>query len=326
MQPLPIPFTIVDGQKYMKRSDRSRLRYRVQRYLSYLSNAQLSERLDDIFTNLMSLAPEGDLSIGHAWSDEEPFNWLELFGDVQEEYALREMGFATPLLAGADVPRSTTPHIAKGAAEIKVSGIDHSNKLVRFGHSSWLDETFKTGKWRLSPATSYDSRSLCNARRDVETQIDVVHPDFVRHPKCPSEVWDDAMPDTLQAVHRSKFVAPSDYFIACFSRSLVYRLFDDFSSDSCLIVTNEQRLVEKLNTALKRALPGWHTTRGACRYIDPYLPPMGIDIHFAKHMRYSYQKEFRFVVKPFTPSAQLSPIYIELGPLHDCCELLRVAV
>jgi hypothetical protein len=75
---VPLPFEIIDGKRMLKRSDLWRLGYRVQRYVSYLSIEELDERNKDIFANLTTLTPQGQISLPPI-KGEPPFPWMELW-------------------------------------------------------------------------------------------------------------------------------------------------------------------------------------------------------------------------------------------------------
>ena len=121
---------------------------------------------------------------------------------------------------------------------------------------------------------------------------------------------------------KSTLRADSDYYIACFSSSYEYRLYDDFDADGCLIIKDVPRFTTNLKSRVEEVLPGWKLRFNGVDYRDPYHPSPKINIFFCKHFRYAYQKEFRFVWDPPTDRQSLKPIHLELGPLTEYCELL----
>ncbi len=62
----------------------------------------------------------------------------------------------------------------------------------------------------------------------------------------------------------------------------------------------------------------------AVTYIDPLLLDEAdvADVAVAKHMRFAYQFEHRFVAMP-TTEISLEPRHLEMGPLHDFATLYR---
>ena len=103
-------------------------------------------------------------------------------------------------------------------------------------------------------------------------------------------------------------------------------MFDDFHSDACLIIHDEAEFERRLLKAFPAVTPSWHGTRKTVDYIDPCNPDKPIDIYFAKHFRYAYQEEVRFVWSPPSlPIMMLPQFTINLGPLNDICELLLLS-
>ena len=320
----PIPYEVVDGKQMLKRSDLWRLDYRVRRYMSHLHADDLYDRLVDVFSNLTTLTPEGQIGLPPIKGD-IPFPWMELWTHLLEEYGLRGTGLPGGFIQDVALPKPTGDSPAKGTRELSQKGLNAAGKLIKYGNQGWLKETYLTGRWRISPASFYQSDDLCRARKDSEMELGIKIPSFKRHPNA-SDVLNEDRPDTLVAVRSLEVTAPSDYYLSCFARTFIHRLFDDFSSDSCLIVMDEAKFIEKMFKAFAEFRPRW---RGLCRrvdYIDPILPTSYPNIFFAKHFRYAYQDEFRFVWLPDPHVPKLAPVFLELGPLTDCCEFLPVSI
>jgi hypothetical protein len=248
---------------------------------------------------------------------------MELWTHILEEYGFRGMGMPGDLIEHVALPKPTAPEPAKGTRELETRGLNPTGKLIKYGNSQWLNETLKTGKWRISPASYYASTDLCAARKDSELELKFRIPEFVRHPLATEEL-NEEHPDHLRAVRDMRVTADADYYVACFARTFIHRLFDDFSSDSCLIVMDEKVFIERMMNAFSTFRPRWSGAYRRVDYVDPVLPRALPDIFFAKHFRYAYQDEFRFVWIPKPPIAKLQPSFIELGPLTDCCEILTV--
>ena len=110
------------------------------------------------------------------------------------------------------------------------------------------------------------------------------------------------------------------------SHLFVPRLFLDFDhADACLLITNPQKFIERLNKAFEQATAGFIAVVNPVRYIDPLNTRLDeIEIFFCKHFRYAYQKEFRIAWLPHKPCQQLDYIYLTLGSLEDICELITL--
>ena len=316
---VPIPFEIVDGQKMLRRSDWWRLGYRVQRYMSYLSLDELDERNKDIFANVSTLTPQGQIGFPPVKGD-SIFPWMELWTHVLEEYSLRGLGLPEGFIRDVQLPVPTGDGAAKGARELQRRGLDPEGKLIKFGKEEHLRDAFKTGRWRIAPASSYRGDS-CRARQDSELELAYRVPRFQRHSSATDEL-DDRYPDSFVALQDFQAKASGDYYAACFARTFIHRLFDDFSANSCLIVMDEKIFTQKMLNAFAAFRPQWSALCRKVDYVDPILPKNHPDVYFAKHFRYTYQEEFRFVWMPPQASSVLPPVFIDLGSLSDCCELL----
>ena len=172
--------------------------------------------------------------------------------------------------------------------------------LLKFGKQRHLEPLMKAGELRIGSASSYKDERLPLAIRDDETQIaQVVGP--VRFKKT-----------------------DSDYYLSSYAIRFENRLFDDFDADACLIVHDLNAFGGRLQEAFESRMPGWTGKIGFVNYFDPRRSLLVPDVAFAKHFRYGYQMEFRFVWVPPEPMIRLQDEYLnlELGDLSTCCNLL----
>ena len=81
----------------------------------------------------------------------------------------------------------------------------------------------------------------------------------------------------------------------------------------------------RLHEAAKSALPNCRFEAEHVKYVDPVLAaPHGLRVCFMKHFRYTYQSEYRAVWFPLQPTDALDSVFLNLGPLTDCCELIEL--
>jgi hypothetical protein len=255
--------------------------------------------------------------------DGKQFSWIEIWTHILEEFALRGMGLPGKCIDPAFMPKPTAPIPAKGSTESIGRAGTLTNALMKYGNKEWLAKTLATGEWLISPASYYSDPALGHARYDSELEFSIYLPTFEPTMR-PIPGIEGMYYDTLKDVHIFSTRAGSDYYLVSLARGLIYRMFDDFHSDSCLIIHDEMEFKRRMLGAFGKAKPGWF---GNCRvvdYIDPCMPKNAPDIYFAKHFRYAYQEEFRFVWTPPTPATRLSRFTLDLGPLGDICELLAL--
>jgi len=208
----------------------------------------------------------------------------ETIAHILEEFRSREIGLPPNFLDRAAFPQPSTPTPAKGFLEAKSLGKDFSQNLVKYGNRSWLAKAMSTGEWRISPASYYSDLSLCKARFDSELEFSTNTAQFQRTEKRVLGIEGEY----YHALIGAKVVnikAATDYYLVCWARGIIYRMFDDFQSDACLIIHDEAEFERRMLKAFPAVTPSWHGTRKTVDYVDPCNPDKPIDIYFAKHFR-----------------------------------------
>jgi len=308
----------------MKRSDLWRLSYAIRPYLSHLTLDELTQRCRDIMANVSVLTPEGQLGLEIPGKG-AGFPWMELWTHVLEEFGRRAMGMPADCLDRDTMPRPTAPTPAKGFVESqKLTNIDKSRCLVKFGNKSWLKTTVETGEWRVSPASYYSREDNNKARRDSELELPIKAAELQKTQRPVAEIPGEFY-HRLGRVASIDCKAATNYYLVSLARGLIYRMFDDFHADACLIIRDEDEFARRMLRAFSSAQPRWFGTFKAVDYIDPCNPKELPDVYFSKHFRYFYQQEMRFVWTPSSATLNEFPQFsISLGPLADICELLTL--
>ena len=304
----------------MKRSDFWRLSYRARPYLAHLTEEELSRRSQDLMANIGILTSQGQIGL-HSPTDATRFPWMEMWSHVVEEFGRRGKGLREDAIDREALPRPSAPSPAKGYLESQKLGRDVSHCLVKYGNRAWLRTTLETGNWRVSPASFYSDTNLDKARKDSELEFPI-RAAILGKTSMPVEGIEGEFYHELKGEFQRDVKAPSDFYLVSLARGLIYRMFDDFHSDACLIVHNEKEFTRRMLLAFDSANPSSFGTFRHVDYVDPYLPKPPIDIRFVKHFRFAYQEEERFVWHPVTAPTKLVQISITLGPLNDICELM----
>lgn len=314
--------------KVMKRHEHWREQYRARRYMEYLNVAQLEQRAKDVFQNLQVLTEEAKIGL-------PPINgnghyWMSTWTHVLEEFSLRHgpypAGFTNGFMKTAQIPSQMSALAKKAARVVKQKRLDPGSYLVKYGKCQFFHEAFERGTIRICPADFYNDSSLNPAVADNELEISVE--------ALPSEITMTVVDKTTQrpkgAVRPlSNVVITSrsltNYYVYCLSVAFEPRLFLDFDADACLVITKPNIFREKLFRAFDEALSRWSGFAAPITYIDPLRALTGDpDVFTSKHFRYAYQKEFRVIWLPSTSIGQLDPVYLKLGELSDCCELIQL--
>lgn len=306
----------------MKRHEWWRHDYRQRRYLEHAASDELKQRFQDLMDNVCDFTAEGKLAMKNPLQDGD---CMIRFTHLLEELDLRGEAVRPEMVQGGhfDGRRYVS---AKRAAELW-NGLDvpSGTYLLKFGKLKYLRPLVNVGNLRIAPASFYHDPSLNFAVRDSELEFtEEYYGAKIHHPpngdySIPQDQWIE-MP--IIGNVKSTLRSDSDYYIACFSSSYEYRLYDDFEADGCLVIKDIVRFVNSFKARMEEVVPGWNFSFDGVDYRDPYHPNPKLNIFFCKHFRYAYQKEFRFVWEPPTKRESLEPIHLELGPLKDYCELL----
>lgn len=307
------------------------MQYRAKRYLQHLSLEDLAQRFNDILANLTVLTEDGTIGCLRP-SEGEGVYWWMVCTHVLDEWFLRgeTLPRLGPLARTAQVPRSTWPQPPQALKALQ--GRKATNILAKYGKRQHLRESLHKGLVRIVPASSYSDPSLNRAIKDNELEISVLIPSSDIRVKIPAysggpPVVPVQVLDNVTYTWRSK----TDYFVYCLSMALDCRLFDDFQADACLIITQPKEFIERLESAFERAMSGWSGISRPVQYVDPFLQagPLRtsggkLDVHLCKHFRYSYQREYRCIWLPDHAQQSLTPVFLELGSLEDCCEIIEL--
>jgi hypothetical protein len=302
-----------------------RKQYRQRRYMEYLTEDELVQRAKDILSNTTVLTD--DLKIGLHPIGAEGEYWWRKFTDFLEECVLREYRYPEPLAYKMDdtqIPKYDWPGLENAVTAWKSRGLVPGKFLLKYGKACFLKPLLEKGVLRIAPAAMYDDPSLSPAVRDTELEISIA--------ALPSEVslmaYDGKTGRPKGPVHAAGNVtmtvkARSNFYVFCLAAAFSLRMFGDFDADSCLLIKDPIRFIEAVQRDFDAKVPGWESLGWSVRYVDPLnAKRVAPDVHFSKHFRYAYQKEYRIVWLPPEKQSVLEPVFLELGNLEDYCELI----
>ena len=191
--------------------------YNQDRYLSHLTNIDLSKRVRYLMENLTTLELNGKIGVKNI--QKEPGNSLiRKFSHSHQELVLRNREPEPMFLKGASIPDAMLGHETRFR---ELNEYAHRKKphLIKFGKR----EYFESYSFKVSLASSFLDPSLNAAQKDDEMKtIYYPHPDEVQIKTQDGRRLDGIK--KIELIHE----APVDYYIFCSSLSFDVRLFGDF--------------------------------------------------------------------------------------------------
>ena len=292
--------------------------YLKNRYLEHATHEELTNRLDDIFVNMIRFTDEGKAVVRKP-VEKDPL--APLFGHVLHELGQRGAGdYAFPVKR-LHFDDTVYPNIRRAAKCWKIRKLQPGSYVLKFGKVKYLEALLSRGEMRICPASFYGAPSLVDAIRDDELHFTQTLCGVTVKTQDSDGQWQTY--PTVGPV-RLTHTAASDYYLSCYSVLFESRLFDDFQADGCLIIRDMNRFDICLRDAVRAVLPEWNCFAGGVEYRDPYFPTKDPNVIFTKHFRYSYQRELRMIWGPPHPQENLTPIHVRMGDLSSFCELMRL--
>ena len=174
--------------------------------------------------------------------------------------------------------------------------IQMMNKLYKYIPSKYLDDVYKKGIF-LFRNLSYFKKFECNHRGDPFEGLHRDNPD--------NKISITALETGKTISGDFSFLNEISFdliFVYCLSKSFNDYLFDEFNSDSCIIIKDIDELVLRLNRKLKKLfnIDKKYILHDEVNYYEPNKYS-DIDVHnphkisFLKHKNYSNQDEYRLV-------------------------------
>lgn len=299
----------------MKLHEFWRHEYNQDRYLSHLSNIDLSARVRYLMKNLTTLELNGKIGLKNI--QEEPARTLmRKFTHSHQELVLRKREPEPMFLKGASIPDAMLGHEAK-LKELNEYAIKKKPHLIKFGKR----EHFEKFSFKVSLASSFADPSLNTAQMDDEMRA-IYHP----HPGDIKITAQDGR--KLEGVTGIELIrqAREDYYIFCSSTSFDVRLFGDFKADACLFIYDSKDfsdlLLEMMSSAIQITDHGYRPVT----YVDPIRPDKGEPppVEFHKHMKYTYQNEFRHVFIPKGNSNNPEDLFLSLPESEVYTEIVSL--
>lgn len=307
-----------DG-KTIKRSDQWRLDYLNLPYLLECPLDEVVSRFSDIQANYFTVNEIGQ--IGPLLSNDKGFFWMSRLTHVLEEFGLRG-GIPAGLPKPPHFPPITHPDTPRGAQILSGRPLSNGPFLVKLAMRPHSEDLFKRGIVRISPASSWAAPHLNRAVQDDELHCEI----SIASGEKLNERVGDAEPQSddgrIADKRRRLFLKCDDYYAYCMSLGYDYRLLDDFSYDSFVVIYDVGQFAKRLSDAVQRIYPELRMAANAVQYYDPYFcATWQLKQGFSKHLRYAYQREWRFLWEMPQKHGSAPPFFVELGSLEDIGQL-----
>ena len=277
----------------MSRTDWTIAKYWQTRYLGHLSKEELRDRTADMIGLSLVLGTNNKIAADMKVGPDDVYItdpvWSR-FNDTLEENRVR---FGDP------IPRS--PELRDRVAAprpLEEERLLHAHRLmdvlegvgefalVRFSDQAGYSRSFFEGQTRMRLASAQMNQDDL-ARQDNELEIEL-----------------NPNPSRKDLPQGRRVVRHDDYFLWCATgpapdESACMRLFHDFNADSCVVIPDCRGFFAEMDLTCKahrpmRLLPDF----GKVHYIDPLLETVTSSmVPMAKHFRFSYQKEVRFICR-----------------------------
>ncbi|AHY58964.1 hypothetical protein [Stenotrophomonas rhizophila] len=302
--------------------------YGENRFLRHLSEDELQQRVRDVVLNMITLTPQAKIGLGSPKDPEAQrfmLKWTQVLEEMKLRYGPYPNGFTNGFIREQPLSDFVGELGRKAASVFAALDLDPRNSLVKYGKSEHMAALLSQGNARIQPASFFKASHLNGAVRDDELSlalsIVVSRADLVALVKNPHDVPNNSGDQVLRANH----TAEGDYWLYCVTQSVEPRLFCDFEAQACLIIRNKKAFAERLRQAADYQIPSSEYSCGDAMYVDPHQPETArISVPFAKHFRYTYQREYRFAWIPRVPAQALSPVDLTMGALDDIATLVEL--
>lgn len=292
--------------------------YAKSRHLEFLSVDDLKARYVDLLDNVVTFGSDGKPLLNGLSADT---GWTRRIADLRAEVDLRSLGPGWLNETEQVVLNRTYSNVKRAIGAWGDRRFTPERALIKYGHHEHMVDFLERGIIRLTPASEY-ARSPNPAIRDSELESSIYFPPGTRlqvEMETGSKVFHDipGIAGLLKYTRRCE-----DYYVFCASATFDPRWFDIVEEyDACVLIHEWERLIDLIKV---QRVPARKISAGLVVYLDPYMPHDKAEVHFIKHLRYGYQKEWRIIWTEPLPPPPLQPYFLELGDLRSFCELITL--
>lgn len=219
---------------------------------------------------------------------------------------------------------SPSEEVAEKAIKLKSLVADEKGYLLRFSSFEFMNDLVHNGGVFLQSASAYKNQENVSVRDD---ELDLTLIRYLSPREALDILGEFGGPSAMRQAKSLEYsITAPDFLTLCFTDSLNYRMISDWDAEAAVIIHDPNGFFERLKGASQKL----HTEKssleqGKVRYIDPYFENyakvQSEDLPFCKHFKFSYQKEFRFVIRN-SQKIENEDRKIYLGDLSDIATLV----
>jgi hypothetical protein len=294
-------------------------------YLRGLSDTALSERLVHWMNNCTQLSSTGMVNL---CATENP-DYFHRLMDCFAETALRHGDISRAQDKAMWAPERNVMIKPSEETTAKITSLQQilSSKsvspLIRFGPKKFMRELYSTGGLLFQQASTFIQAENLSVRDNELTLLMkryVPRDELKSIPGAPDpEMIED------RGVGLNIALSCPDFLVFCMTDTINYRLIADWDAQAVIVIHDPTSFSDRLRIAsdtLIRKSGADVLESGKVRYIDPYFALNNPDVPFCKHYRFSYQREFRFVVRG-TSKLNFEERKLEIGSIEDIADIVE---
>lgn len=306
--------------------ERWRLNYCKKSFLYFETDEEITQLAHDAANNIQYLGEAGKIE-ARPVDDEFWFKVWQTFQEAMEEMACR--GIHRREIIGDRKNFAQYFHDGEPVGLKLLEGVGFApfEKLLKFSRPDYVSEMLNIGRFRISPASSYDNPAYNVAMADVEIERSY-RVSFISEYMAGEdsiEVNRTRIP-VSQGYLSVAFPLP-DYFLFSTCGLPERRMLADFQSEAAPLVHRPKEFVKRMKAALHLAQPTWQLIDRPVKYYNRYRNfPSDQDQEFYKEFRLAHQAEHRVILRPngLRHYTKLQLFFVEIGDLSDVAEILHL--
>lgn len=296
------------------------------RYLVAVPDTALSERLVHLMNNCIKLDHESMVQLS---ATEQPDIFMRLM-DVFAETALRHGTVqAGQHVEAWDKSKNTMINAGKEVAEkarkLKSQISENTgNLLFRFSKHEFMKDLVQNGGVFLQSASTYKTQENISVRDD---ELELTLTRFLSESEAAVVVKALTGPAAMSRARILEYaVSAPDFLTLCFTDAVNYRMISDWDAEAAVIIRDRDEFYRRFQGASKKLqTEKFGLEQGKLRYIDPYFDSyekvQQQDLPFCKHFKFSYQREYRYVIRN-SQNISNNDRKVYLGSLSDIATLV----